>query len=157
MTVKEFIKQVFVDEYNKIVILGFHYVSFALVGLGIEFLGACLDPYGFRETRLSRARFTNAIKTLFPQAYEEHSNALYEDLRSGFAHQFRPGSGFWLTHREESQRENTQHLGAFRERTVLIAEDLYRDFSDACRKVIEMIDNGSLTHPKLFEPFLKVT
>jgi hypothetical protein len=157
VTVKEFINQVFLDEYNRIVNQGFHYISFALVGLGIEFLGGCLDPYDFGETRLSKARFTNALKMLFPQGYQQHSNALYEDLRSALAHQFRPGSRFWLTHSEESQRENTQHLGAFKGGTVLIAENFYQDFSDACKKVIEMIDKGTLTHPKSSGQFLKIT
>jgi hypothetical protein len=142
---------------ESIVSQGFHYISFALVGLGIEFLGACLDPYEFGETRLSRSRFTNAIDTLFPQRYKNHSKALYESLRCGLAHQLRPAGRFWLTHRKESRKEKTKHLGAFKGGTILIAEDFYRDFSDACKKVIEMIDKGILVPSKSSGQFLKIT
>jgi hypothetical protein len=157
VTVKEFINQVFLNEYKRIVDGGFHYISFALMALGIEFLGACLDPYGFGETRLSRVRFTNAIQTLFPDQYHQYGQALYEDLRSGFAHQFRPGLRFVLTHREDTVREGTKHLGPFGNSTVLVAEVFYADFEKACREVITRIDNHKLTHAKLSARFLKIT
>jgi hypothetical protein len=157
MTVREFITEVFLNEYKRLVTAGFHYISFALVALGIEYLGACLDPYDFGEKHLSEARFTNAMQTLFAQEYHQHRRALYEDLRSGFAHQFRPGLRFSLTHREESKREHTQHLGPFDKTTVLVAEDFYADFEEACRKVINMLDKGTLTHPKFSKRFLKIT
>jgi hypothetical protein len=157
VTVREFINRVFLNEYKRLVSEGFHYISFALVALGIEFLGSCLDPHDFARTRLSKKRFTNAIQELFPQKYHPHSQALFEDLRSGFAHQFRPGLRFVLTHRQESKLENTQHLGHFGSATVLISEDFYADFEEACRKVVEMIDKGTLTHPKLSKHFLTTT
>ena len=157
MTVKEFINQVFLSEYRKLVDQGFHYISFALVALGIEFLGACLDPYDFAEKGLSEKRFIQAIRELFPQQYQEHRKALYEDLRCGFAHQFRPRLRFVLTHREESKRENTQHVGPFRNATVLVAEQFYLDFEEACKEVISRIDRSALAHPKLFKPFLTIT
>ncbi len=157
MTVKEFINQVFQNEYKKIVDKGFHYISFALIGLGIEFLGACLDSNDFDKLHVGRARFTKAIVDLFPQRYDPHAIALYEDIRCGFAHQFRPRSRFVLTHREESIRENTQHLGPYGKQTVLISENLYDDFQKACQKVVTMIDNKTLSHPKLSKPFLKIT
>ena len=113
MTVKEFINQVFVNEYGRIVDGGFHYISFALIGLGIEFLGACLDSKTFNRRGQSEARFTNAVKQLFPKKYHPFSKALYRDLRNGFAHQFRPGFGFVLTHRAEAAQEGTTHLGSF--------------------------------------------
>lgn len=156
MTVKEFINQVFLNEYQKLLDAGFHYISFALIALGIEFLGACLDSYDFAKKGRSRARFMLAMQ-LFPKKYHQYSHALYEELRSGFAHQFRPGLKFGLTHRKESEREHTHHLGRFGNWTVLVAEKFYADFEGACCKVIEMLDKGRLTHPKFSKQFLKIT
>ena len=83
MTVKEFINQVFLNEYKRIIDQGFYYISFALIALGIEYLGACLDSHDFDEEGLSKARFTSAINELFPQRYHEHAEALYKDVRCG--------------------------------------------------------------------------
>ncbi len=157
MTAKEFINQVLLNEYARIVGSGFHYVSFALVGPGIEFLGACLDPYEFGIERLSKARFTNAMIELFPSQYRQFSNKLYVSLRCGFVHQLRPSCPFVLTHQRESVREGTTHLGAFGDQTVLIAEELYSDFKGACEEIVLRIDNGTLTHRKLMDKFLEVT
>lgn len=162
MTVKEFIDQVFLNEYKKIVRRGFHYISFALVALGTEFLGACLDPYDFAERGLSEKRFIQAMRELFPQQYQQHCKALYDDLRCGFAHMLRPGRRFALTGRAESKREKTKHLcpfcrEPFPDATVLVAEQFYFDFEQACRKVISRIDSGRLAHPKLSKPFLRIT
>jgi hypothetical protein len=157
MTVKEFINQVFLTEYKKLVHSGFHYISFALMGLGVEFLGACIDRHDFGKRGLSKQRFAQAIRSLFPQKYHAHASSLYDDLRSGFAHQFRPGLKFVLTHRVESVREGTTHLGSFNKQVVLISEDFYEDFERACGQVIAMIDNHSVTHRKLTRAFLKIT
>jgi hypothetical protein len=157
MTTKEFINQVFLNEYERIVRQEFYYISFALVGTGIEFLGACLDPYDLSQNSLSRARFTNAVETLFAERYHQHSKLLYESCRCGFAHQMRPGPRLWLTHREESRREGTEHLGPFKGGTVLVAEDFYSDFRTACTRVVEMIDKGVLSHSKASGRFLTIT
>ena len=133
MTVKDFINRVFVVEYKGLIDSGFHYISFALMGLGIEFLGACLDAHEFGTRGQSTTRFKLAIRKLFPRKYHAYGSELCADLRNGFAHQFRPGFQFVLTHRAESAREGTAHLGPFGKQTVLVAEDLYRDFQDACR------------------------
>lgn len=156
MTVREFINLVFLNEYQKLIEARFHYISFALMGLGIEFLGACLDNYPFDERGQSTARFKRAVRELFPSQYHALAADLCDDLRNGFAHQFRPGLRFVLTHREESSREKTSHLGPYAKQTVLIAEDLYEDFAEACRKVVNSIDEGKLNHPKVSGAFLKV-
>ena len=56
MTPKQFITQVFLSEYKQIAVQ-FQYISFALIGLGIEFLGACLDEHEFGQPPVFRPRF----------------------------------------------------------------------------------------------------
>lgn len=160
MTVKEFIDRVLIGEFKKIQQEhGHHYVSFSLIGLGIELLGACLDKHKFDRKWQSEKRFKRAIRELFPPKYHAYnrkkSNAyLYKHLRCGFAHQGRPGGKIALTHRAESQRENTEHLKDYKGRLILVAEDLFEDFEAACREVIRRIDDGEITHKKIQDEFL---
>jgi len=154
MNPKEFIRQVFLDEYSHIV-PKYAYISFALIGLGVEFLGACLDPYEFSENGLSGARVRNAIQTLFPTSYHPFIGH-FNDLRNGFAHQFRPGKTLELSQRSEAPGKGWQHLKTSDGRVCLIAENLYEDFEKACHAVITRIDNGQLSHPKLTKPYLRV-
>ena len=161
MKVKGFIETVFLGEYREIVYKHrFHYISFSLIALGIEFLGACIDEHHFGKTRQSGPRFRRAIQELFPPEYQRFINRgdydLYKNLRNGFAHQFRPGSTVGLTHRAESARYGTEHLQIYNGQLILISEDLYEDFETACKKVIRKIDNRSITHPKVDSSFLSL-
>jgi hypothetical protein len=154
MNVKEFINQVLLEEYSQIV-PKFPYISFALMGLGIEFLGACLDPYDFDKQGQSGARVAKAITDLFPSAYGVPG--LGSDLRNGFAHQFRPGMSLELSQRSEAPGRGWTHLQKTSDGKIcLVAEDLFEDFAIACRKVLEKIDKGDLTHKKLKKGFLRV-
>lgn len=161
MNVKEFINQVFLNEYRRLIHdYGFHYISFSLVALGIEFLGACIDKHEFDKKWESRRRFKKAIKELFPPEYHPFINGgdydLYDNLRNGFAHQFRPGPKVGLTHKWESVQYGTEHLKKTHGQLVLVSEDLYKDFEAACKKVIGKIDNRSIEHQKVYNSFLSV-
>jgi Protein of unknown function (DUF2934) len=157
VTLKEFISVVFLHESKRLIDSRFHYISFAVIGLGIEFLGACLDAHPFDKKGQSGPRFKLAIETLFPSPYKLRRDDLCNYLRNGFAHQFRPGKPFVVTQREESIQEGTRHFGPYGSQTVLVAEDLYADFAEACREVIRRIDDGRLSHQKLSGAFLNVT
>src|ERR1051326_856679 len=134
MTPKDFINTVFLIEYQDIV-MRHAYISFALIAIGIEFLGACLDNDDFGKTGLSNKRFKVGIQ-LFPATYHPHANDLYSDLRSGFAHQFRPGMKFELTHLSEAPSKGWQHLQVTSDnRLCLVAEPFYEDFTEACKTV----------------------
>jgi hypothetical protein len=153
MNVKEFINQVFLAEYEQVV-AQFAYISFALIGLGIEFLGACLDSHEFGERSQSTARVQKAIKELFPPAYGLGDIA--SDLRNGFALQFRPGMSLELSKRSEAHGRGWKHLEKTQDGKIcLVAEDLYADFTAACRTVLKKIDNGELNHDKLKRGFLR--
>jgi hypothetical protein len=160
MNVKEFIHQVFLDEYKRLIHdYGFHYISFSLIALGIEFLGACIDEHDFGERGQSSLRFRRAIEELFPPEYQRFNSGdhdLCTNLRNGFAHQFRPGATVGLTHRAESVQYGTEHLQIYDGQLILISEDLYKDFRTACEKVIRGIDNHSIDHPKLRRSFLSL-
>jgi hypothetical protein len=160
MNVKQFINQVFLNEYRRLIYdYGFHYISFSLIALGIELLGACLDEHDFGKRNESSRRFRRAIENLFPPEYQRFNSGDYDlctNLRNGFAHQFRPGSMVGLTHRDESRRLGTKHLQIHNDKLVLVSEDLYEDFVDACKKVVRRIDNGVIPHPKVYSSFLSV-
>ena len=44
---------------------------------------------------------------------------------------------------------NLKNLSVWNNRTVIIAEDFYSDFKEACQKIIKMIDEGHV--PETFE------
>lgn len=162
MNVKEFIKKVFLDEYKRLIYdYRFHYISFSLIALGIEFLGACLDEHDFSTTKHSGKRFRNAITELFPLQYQRFNNKgnpydLCNNLRNVFAHQFRPGPRIGLTHRDESIKYGTRHLQIQGNQLILVAEDLYEDFESACKEIIRRIDNKLIEHPKVYSSYLSV-
>ena len=61
-----------------------------------------------------------------------------------------------MTQREESLKEKTKHLEISNGKLVLVSEDLYNDFEEACRKVIEKIYDKNIEHPKVYERFLTI-
>lgn len=155
MTAKQFIEQVLLAEFSQIA-RDYHYISFSLIALGTEFLGACLDNYDFGEQKLSALRFRSAVQELYPTDYHRYADLLAKNLRNGFAHQFRPGPSLELSKRSEAPLRNWSHLQPTKEgRVCLIAEDLYEDFARACRSVTHDIDTGKLCHQKLGTTYLK--
>jgi hypothetical protein len=156
MTPRDFINQIFLAEYAQIV-PQHAYISFALIGIGTEFLGACLDSSPFSQTGLSRSRVRNAIQTLFPNKYHSFTDELTNDLRNGFAHQFRPGRKLEVSQRSEGREKRWQHLGRTSDgRLCLFIEEFYDDFAHACRVVITKIDVGDLCESKLRADYLRV-
>ena len=70
-----------------------HYLSFGVVAVGIEFLGACQDPNDFSKPGLSSRRFERGITDFMQQvdaryvAYNQKTSPfnLYKHLRCGMA------------------------------------------------------------------------
>jgi hypothetical protein len=145
MNPRDFIHQLFLAELSQIA-EKHHFISFSLVGLGTDFLGACLDNYDFEERNLSGLRFRGVVKALYPRSYHQYADLLAAHLRNGFAHQFRPGTKLELTKREEAPTKGWIHLQLTADgRICLVAED----FAEACKCVLRDIDAGKLSHPKL--------
>ncbi len=132
---KQFINQVFISELETLSTKN-HYISFALIAIGIEFLGKCLDKEAkdWNTPNRSRKNFSNAIDSLVAfEKYRTIRDELFEDLRCGFAHSFVPGSR--LTISSKNEKENLVKTG---EITNLRCEDFYQVFKKACQEVIEM-------------------
>jgi hypothetical protein len=165
VTPKEFIQNVLINELRDIQQKeGHHYLSFGLIAQGIEFLGACIDDNDdfFIESK-SRERFDKAIRILFPTEYHRFLSGkhkpydLYENLRCGLLHVFLPKSDIELI--QESQMNHYGYHFEIKEirkkkRLILVSQKLFEDFESACKKVIRMIDNKTISHPKVYGDFL---
>lgn len=156
MKVKEFIEQVLIDDIGKMQGAGLHYLSFSIIASGIEFLGACLDDKDFNKSGLSEIRFKKGIDELFDQKYKKEANELYKDLRCGFAHIVGPQGNISLTENKHIGKSTHKNLDRIKSgNLILIAEDFYRDFKNACDKVIEKIEKHEL-NSKVYKDFLIV-
>jgi hypothetical protein len=158
---RDFIETTFLGEYKNIVYAHkYYYIGFALVCIGIEFLGKCLDvtEQDWQKIRLSKAHFERAIEQTMP-AYRPHCKLLYEQLRSGFAHGLLPGPKVGLTHKDESIKYGTTHLSEHRGAVTVVIESFYDDFADACRDVLQrqFPQNDKMCKPLLAIPSDLVT
>jgi hypothetical protein len=160
-TIDWFIDTVLVRDIATLIRSGTGYLAFSVISQGIELLGAFLDEQEFNDSNLSEDRFRTAIRELFPRAYSGHSTKgsefyLYEDLRCGMAHVLRPQGRIGFVGRSEALHLGILHLQKVPyENTallVLVLEDFYDDFADACRKAKNRIKKKS--HAKLNRGYL---
>ena len=162
MTVCEFIQTVLIDEFKTLQQDEAHHtLSFSLICQGIEFLGACLDSEPFSAKGLSAPRFRKAIHELFPAFYHKFNQGsgrpfdLYENLRCGLWHVILPGSRLELIRRLQRGPSIANHLEVkeIRElnRLVLVLEDLFEDYENACKEIMARIGDGRLTGWKFAE------
>jgi hypothetical protein len=132
---KDFIKQVFIDDLAELASTS-PYIAFAIMAIGIEFLGKCLDTDAVDWNVPYRAKrnFIKAISQLTPLSnYRPHAHFLYTNLRCGFAHSFVPKAGLTL-----SSKKEMPHLHLHGNNLNLKCEDFYIDFKKACEAVIGM-------------------
>lgn len=163
MTVIDFIEIALIKEIKSIQQEGHHYLSFALIAQGIEFLGACIDSNKFFRTGKSRERFNNAILKLFPTSYHHYVKEegqpydLYDNLRCGLLHVLLPQNDIELIQESEIEKFG-KHLEIKeirkKQRLLLVSQDLMDDFEDACKNVINKIRNKKISHPKVYSDFL---
>lgn len=156
MKIKEFIEQVLLNDIKKMQDAGLHYMSFLIIAVGIELLGACEDEKDFNKEGLVKQRFKKGLN-FFDKKYQDEADQLYTDLRCGFAHNARPTGKLSLTEHKHAGKDGDMHL--YKEvksgNLILVAEDFYNDFKHACNKVIEKIGKGELNN-KVNEVFLLV-
>jgi len=156
MNVSDFIQKVLIEEFKEIQKHeGYHYISFSLLCQGIEFLGACLDSDAFSNKGLSAARFRRAICDLFPISYQEFNRGsgkpfdLCENLRCALFHIILSGSPLELIRRSERVKFNGNHLEVKEirgmDRLILVLEDLFDDYEEACQEIIARIRDGRLS------------
>jgi len=149
---KDFIKSVLIDELGTLV-EKHPYISFIMMGIGIEFLGKCIDG-SLNDWNLSGRSgpdFKNAIKTIPGlQKYEPYltTHDLYDSFRCGLAHSVAPKYKITL-----SSKNEMGHLIEESGRLNLRAEDFYSDFKLACEHVM---DNIYPSGDKMNRDFLQV-
>ncbi len=149
---KVFIKNVFIDELGSM-INEHPYISFILMGVGIEFLGKCNDKSlaSWNVSGRSKMDFENAVKNLPGlQNYESYLTTcdLYGSLRCGLAHAASPKFSITL-----SSKLELGHLVEDNGRLNLKVEDFYSDFKTACEFVIS---DSYPTGNKMEIPFLQI-
>ncbi|MFA5413238.1 MAG: hypothetical protein WC348_01720 [Patescibacteria group bacterium] len=138
MLPKEFIRITFLEQYRQIS-YKYPYLSFVLIGIGIEFLGKCLDENrSWQQSGFSAIHFNMAINELMPKYIPFNSQFnLCDSLRNGMTHALLPKHNIGLTHREEAKRYGNYHLKIVNGQLILVAEDLYDDFRKACNIIME--------------------
>lgn len=132
---KDFIQTVLINEIGEL--SDSHpYISFILMGIGIEFLGKCIDSSltEWNVSGRSKQDFENAIKTIPTlKKYETYltSHQMYSSFRCGLAHAVSPKVQITL-----SSKQEMAHLVENNGRLNLKVEDFYTDFKEACNYVI---------------------
>ena len=155
MSTAQFIEVLFIKQIGEIVPTH-HYLAFISMGVGIEFLGKCLNSEDFNEERVSRKRFEEAINQLQSfTAYrfltgKDNKFDLYSCLRCGLAHAGAPKYPITLSSKNETPNLTEHDNG---NRMNLRCEDFYSDFVNACYELLGMPDPIA---KKLTKPFLSV-
>lgn len=161
-----FIDQILGKDLQAVIDSGAGYLAFGLIAQGIEFLGALKDQQEFHATNLSEDRFKSAIEDFFPKPYMKYNRRpvnetddrifLYEELRCGMVHVLRPNGRIGFTGKGDGRA--AQHLQLVKEGDVeilvLVLEDFFEDFKEACRKAKNQMLRSR--HPKLSRGYLAV-
>ena len=154
ISAKEFIKSYFIDGvYN--LTTSSPYFAFIIMGIGIEFLGKCLDNAldNWVEPNRSKTDFEKAINDIPPlQKYipylDPNGYFLYRAYRCGLAHSAVPNHQITL-----SSKTELGHLIENNNRLNLKIEDFYEDFKAACEFVIALTEDMD---NKINKPFLEI-
>ncbi len=105
---------------------------------------------------LATKRFKRGINELFDQKYIGVAKELHKDLRCGFAHIVSPQGKILLTEYKHIGIGPPEHLyRIISGNLILVAEDFYNDFKNACTNLIEKYDKGALDQ-KVYKDFLRV-
>lgn len=162
---KDFIRKIYIENVGDILNKHkYHYISFGLLGTGIEFLGKCINevenPTWHENARgLGKRNFDKALTDLMTRysSYKE-SHKLCDSLRNGMAHAFQPKNMIELTHKNEADARGWVDLTINSNgRLVIVVETFYDDFKTSCLEVIRGIEeNGFDPNGKMYKPFLEI-
>lgn len=149
---KDFIQTVFINELGQL-INSHAYISFFTIGIGIEFLGKCIDTneQDWNKSGNSGKHFKKAVNELISLSkYRPFltSHQLYKSFRCGLAHAAAPNFRVTLSSKNESG-----NLTILNNRLNLKIEDLYDDFKGAC---LEVISRNFAQTDKMNMPYLEV-
>jgi uncharacterized protein involved in outer membrane biogenesis len=150
---KEFIEQVLINEVGEIY-ENHPYIAFAIISIGIEFLGKCLnnkEDWNFKGR--SKTDFEFAINTL--NSFSKYRNLNYnlqDSLRNGFLHSFTPKENITL-----SSKNQQSHLTVdLDDKLNLNCENFYLDFKNGCKEIISMnhFNSNKMDLPLIYIPSL---
>lgn len=149
----QFIKDVLVADIRTMQEHELLYLSIIPLSAGIELLGALVrNREPLEENGHRKQRFDRAISDLFPSEYKrfiDRDPSLYVGLRCWGVHQLRLG-GYGLLSAAEARSLCVKHLEERTGMVVLICETLFKDFEEACLKVVKRLQDGEIPN----EPFL---
>lgn len=151
MKTSRFVQEVLIDGVKKMQDDGSLYLSGVVMASGVEVLGAILGTASASPTPVSKdgkseQRFNGAISGLFPASYHpllSRKPALYAGWRCWGVHQLTPG-GYGFLGAEEARAKGISHLSERGGVIVLVCEDLYADYENACRKVLARLLTGAI-------------
>lgn len=155
MTVKEFIEVTFLNQLGRLV-NEYPYISFMVMGMGIEFLGKCINDGEFDEGGVSRRRFEEAVNNI--SAFEKYRHLvgkgtsfdLYDSFRCGLTHFASPKHPITLSSKSEMANLELHDDG---KRVNIKCEDFYADF---CKAIYEIFELPGAVQSKLGSVFLEI-
>lgn len=155
LTPADFIRCVFLRDLKRMVYESrLVYLAFGVIAVGVEFLGACEDAEQFEDEGKSRARFARGIQRLagINENYAKYNSAkspycLFKFLRCGTAHVMRPHGPIAFAERSNCAT-GSPHLTVCDGRLILVCEDFYDHFAQACT---EMLEDPAVTNGPKFQ------
>lgn len=163
ITAPELIEKHLLPDIKKMIDQGFDYLAFPVIAQTIELIGSFFDSNPFDQSgteATKRAdRFQNGIKHLFKDsAYKNNNGDFYENLRCSFAHQMRPGSGFYLTSLGNGIPKNKHLKKADSGDRFLIIECFFEDLEKAVKRLVGEISKNldKIDKTKVEQVFLVV-
>jgi len=151
---KEFIKTFLIDGLSKM-INDYPYFSFIIMGIGIEFLGKCVNEKRKNWTKRGKSEkdFKKAINDIpslqkYSCYLDEDTYDLYGSFRCGLAHSIAPNYIITL-----SSKDELPHLEVKGGRVNFKVEDFFNDFKEACNFVLGLSDDPE---NKINQPFLEI-
>jgi len=163
ITCVEFIEKHLLRDIRRMIDQDFDYLAFPVIAQTIELIGSFFDNNPFDQSGVEsekRAdRFQNGIKHLFKDsAYKNNNGEFYENLRCSFAHQMRPGSGFYLTSLRNGIPKNKHLKKADSGDRFLIIECFFEDLEKAVKRLMGDISKNldKIDKAKVEQVFLVV-
>lgn len=162
---KEFIRKIYIENLGQIISLGYYYIGFGIMGIGIEFIGKCIrykHNENWDKPNQGRDNFQEAINQLMkkyaPFIGANNEFDFSDNLRNGMSHAFKPKGKLELTFRKEAKDRGWQHVQKnFSGRLVICCEDLYEDFHMACKEVLRKIEDKEFPEgDKIYKSFLDI-
>lgn len=142
VTVKNFIEDHLIDQIGEVK-ASHPYFAFALIAIGIEFLGKCQNTFAdwnYYKPFQPEKDFNLGLS--IPPLDKYSNMGLYQNLRNGMAHSFLTNGKLLLSNTRNSEAK------------CLDLDEFYANFVQACRKVLD----GTINLPvkKLSDTFFNV-